>query len=85
MIELYTNRNCNYCIKAKNILDSLKVQYKSYVVGEEISRDYILEKFPNAKSYPIVLINGEYIGGYTQLEMRIMEDRENVGRVYLTE
>lgn len=85
MIELYTTRNCNYCNRAKNILDSLKVSYKSYTVGEDISRDYIVERFPEAKSYPIVLINGEYIGGYTQLEMRVMEERENLGRVYLTE
>jgi glutaredoxin len=85
MIELYTTENCNYCTKAKNVLNSLKVEYKSYTVGKEVSRDFIMGKFPNAKSYPVVVVNGEYIGGYNELEMRVYEDRNNFGKTLLVE
>ena len=71
MIELYTKQNCPYCVKAKNVLNSLNVQYSNYVVEQDISRDSILEMFPLARSYPIVVVNGEFIGGYTELEMRV--------------
>jgi glutaredoxin len=85
MIELYTTDNCNYCNKAKNILNSLKVQFKTYSVGKDVSRDFIVEKFPNAKSYPVVVINGEFVGGYNELEMRVYEERNNFGKTLLVE
>jgi hypothetical protein len=44
-----------------------------------------VDKFPFAKSYPIVIINGKFIGGYTELEQRIFEERENIGKTLLTE
>ena len=83
MIELYTKQNCPYCVKAKNVLNSLNVQYSNYVVEQDISRDSILEMFPLARSYPIVVVNGEFIGGYTELEMRVFEERENFGKQFL--
>jgi glutaredoxin len=85
MIELYTKSDCTFCTKAKNILESLNVNYTNYLVGKDVTRDYILQKFPEARSYPIVVINGEFIGGYTQLEMRIMENRQDINRMFLTE
>lgn len=83
MIELYTTENCSYCTKAKNILTTLKLEYKNYTFGRDFSREYLLEKFPSARSYPVVVVDGEYIGGYTELEMRIMEQRQNFGKTLL--
>lgn len=85
MIEIYSKDNCSFCIKAKNILNSMKLSYRDYVVERDVSREYILEKFPNARSYPIVVVNGEFIGGYLELEMRVFEQRENFGKQLLVE
>ena len=32
-----------------------------------------MDKFPNAKSYPIIVLDGFHIGGYTQLVEKINE------------
>jgi glutaredoxin len=83
MIDLYTKNGCNNCVKAKNVLNSLKVEYRNFTVGIDVSREYVLEKFPNARSYPIVIINGEFVGGYSELETKIVEHKENVGKLFL--
>jgi glutaredoxin len=85
MIEIYTKSGCASCDKAKTILNSLNVNYKTYVVEQDLTREELMDKFPFAKSYPIVIINGKFIGGYTELEQRIFEERENIGKTLLTE
>jgi glutaredoxin len=39
--------------------------------------------YPGVKTLPVVVINGEYIGGYLQLEQRLTEERENIGKTFL--
>lgn len=85
MIEIYTKHNCNYCVKAKNILTSLNVPYKEFVVEVDVTRDFILDKFPNARSYPVIVINNEFIGGLVEFESHVLEHRQNVGKLFLVE
>lgn len=85
MIEIYTKHNCNYCVKAKNILKSLNVPYNEFVVEVDVSRDYILNRFPNARSYPVIVINNEFIGGLTEFEGHVLEHRQNIGKLFLAE
>jgi len=43
-----------------------KLDYDSYVVGQDISRETMVKRYPLAKGYPYVIIDGEPIGGLHQ-------------------
>lgn len=80
-IELITRHTppCVYCESAKGFLDMKKVPYEETVVGthttassngykNHITRDQLLERYPTAQSFPVVIIDGKPIGGFQQLK-----------------
>jgi glutaredoxin len=71
MIEVYSKPNCPYCTKAKQLLSTMNIPYNEYKLDEDFTREIILDKFPLAKSYPIVVVDGFHIGGYSQLVEKI--------------
>lgn len=85
MIELYTRPGCLYCDRAKSILRSVGANYIEHIIDVNVSRKDVLELFPTAKSLPIVVINGVNVGGYTELEQLVVEQRENIGKNFLIE
>ena len=58
-IEIYSKVGCPNCDKAKELLDSKQVEYKEYVVGQDITRADTIAKFPRAKVVPIVVVDGQ--------------------------
>lgn len=67
MIEIYSKDHCVFCDKAKSLLDKLSKQYSQYKLDEHFTRDEIIEKFPDARTFPIVVVDGKWIGGYNEL------------------
>jgi hypothetical protein len=37
----------------------------------DFSRETLLENYPTAKTFPVITVDGFYIGGYSQLAERI--------------
>lgn len=54
MLTVYTTKNCPQCDTVKRILESRKISFDSVLVGVDISREEIIEKFPTSKSFPII-------------------------------
>ncbi len=70
-IEIYTSKVCPFCVKAKKLLQMLKLEYNEYDVDNSFEDMYrnIGEKFGRAIStVPQIIINDKYVGGYTDLE-----------------
>lgn len=77
--EIYTKTNCPYCFKAKDLFDNQNVSYVEYIIGareggsilgnnqQYVSREQLLERAPQAKTVPQIWLEGNYIGGYTEL------------------
>ena len=77
--EIYTKANCPYCVKAKALFNDKDISYQEYIIspgfGEStlaenqqyVTKDMLLEKAPNAKTVPQIWLEGNYIGGYTEL------------------
>ena len=40
--------------------------YDKYMLNEDFNREQLLEKFPYAKTFPQITIDGIHIGGYTE-------------------
>ena len=50
-----------------------KCDYKKYnpkiqILDKDYNRDDFFKKFPNAKTFPQIIINGNIIGGYAELK-----------------
>jgi glutaredoxin len=77
---VYGKENCTYCDRAVSLLTSQEQDYTLFKLGEHFSKEELLEKFPNAKTFPqIVYVNNmieTYIGGFAQLNMLLKEDND---------
>ena len=72
-IEIYTLPTCPFCQKAKDKLKDNYLDYFEYDIShdEEKLRKELAKRFniPGGRAtVPQVLINGKYIGGYSELK-----------------
>ena len=65
-IEIYSRTNCGYCDRAKIRLQ--KHNPKIHMLDQDYTREDFFKKFPNAKTFPQIIINDKHIGGYHELE-----------------
>lgn len=84
MIEIYTKPNCSFCNRAKKLLESNNIQYTEHKLNVTFTREQLLEKFPSAKTYPVIVVDGFNIGGYTELKEKL-EREYSTSQQYLTE
>jgi glutaredoxin 3 len=68
VIQLYSKDNCVYCMQAIKLLNSLGIRYEEQKLGVHFTRDTLLEMFPSAKTFPVVVVDGMHIGGYNELQ-----------------
>lgn len=61
---IYTKSNCQYCVKAKTLFGIRGIEYIETVIGEDIQREDFMSLFPEQKSVPLIIIDGEKVGGY---------------------
>ena len=59
---------CTYCDKAKSLCEREGYEYKYKQLDEEFTREDFFDLFPTARTFPQIKINGDSIGGYTELE-----------------
>ena len=83
-IEIYSKTNCSFCDKAKQLLRMHGKTYLEYKLDEDFTREILLTKFPEAKSFPVIVIDGFNIGGFEQLTKYITEENSD-NRKLLTE
>ena len=65
-IEIYSKANCVFCEKAK-----IKLQKHNptiHMLDQDYTRKDFFKKFPNAKTFPQIIINREHVGGYAELK-----------------
>lgn len=68
MFTIYSKPQCPQCDQAKMLLDLKGVQYKILTLGDDFTREELLEKVPTARSFPIIFRGEEYVGGLTDLK-----------------
>jgi glutaredoxin 3 len=67
-VIIWSRDACNYCTLAKQLLDSRSIPYEERKIGYGYDRDDLLAIIPTAKTMPQIIINGDPIGGYTELK-----------------
>jgi glutaredoxin len=76
-VTIYTKPNCKFCINSKMLLSSKGINYTELKLDEDFSRESLLEIFPNAKSFPVVVIDGFNIGGFENLKKYLTEETQD--------
>ena len=75
MIEIYGKDNCPYCDKAKALCERKGLDYQYKLLSFDFTREEMFTMFPTARTFPQIKIDGEAIGGYTDFERIISEQR----------
>ena len=65
-VEIYSKTNCVFCEKAKIRLQ--KHSPKIQMLDKDFSRNDFFNKFPNARTFPQIIINKQHVGGYAELK-----------------
>ena len=65
-VVIYSRNNCGYCDRAKIKLQ--KYNPKIHMLNIDFTREEFSIKFPNAKTFPQIIINSKLVGGYNELE-----------------
>jgi len=79
MITVYGKHNCNWCVKAREVLNAYNMQYEYLNVGEDIGITEFLEMYPGTKTVPLIEVDGKKLGGYQELTRYVEETKNDYG------
>jgi glutaredoxin 3 len=67
-VEVYTTRVCPYCVAAKRLLNKRGIAYAEIdVSGDHDKREWLVAQ-SGQRTVPQIFIDGEPIGGFTELD-----------------
>ena len=64
---MYTTEPCGYCRAAKSLLEKAKIPYEELNLARDPAGRAELVENTGMMTFPQVIIDGEPIGGYTEL------------------
>ena len=70
---IWSKRSCTFCEQAKSLLKSKGIEYEERKIGDGWTKEELLEAVPTARTVPQVFLEEEYIGGYQELKLKLME------------
>ena len=66
-VQMYTTRWCGYCVRAKALLDGKRIPYEEINLDDDPGFRQKLFELTGGWTVPQIVIDGEPIGGYTEL------------------
>jgi glutaredoxin 3 len=81
MFTVYSKPSCTFCNQAKQLLTSMKLEYKEIEIDvgqtKVLGKTYVpaselKEKVPTARTVPQIFDGETYIGGFTELRTHLM-------------
>lgn len=76
-VELYTKDKCPFCFKAKALLKDRSISFTEHRLGVDFTREMLVEKYSTAKTYPVIVVDGFFIGGYENLDKMLNESADS--------
>ena len=68
---VWSKYNCPYCDQAKALLKMKGIQFEEKKIGDGYTKEELLEAVPTARTVPQIFIDGELVGGFTELKARL--------------
>ena len=72
-VIVWSKYHCPYCDQAKALLKQQGVTFEEKKIGDGYTKEELLEAVPTARTVPQIIINGNVIGGFTELRKYIDE------------
>jgi glutaredoxin len=70
---LWSKYHCPYCDQAKALLKQKGIAFEERKIGDGYTREELLEAIPTARTVPQIILDGELIGGFTELRAKLTE------------
>ena len=67
-VEIYSKPACPFCVQAKKLAESKGFDYTYKMLDEDFTRDELFEIFPEARTFPQIIVDGNKIGGFTEFQ-----------------
>lgn len=67
---IWSKDYCGFCDRAKRLLEQKGITYEERKVGGGYTKEQLLEAVPSARTVPQIFIDGEYVGGFTELQQK---------------
>jgi glutaredoxin 3 len=68
---VWSKYHCPYCDQAKALLTQKGISFEEKKIGDGYSKEELLEAVPNARTVPQIFLDGELIGGFTELKAHL--------------
>jgi len=66
-VTIWGKDNCPNCSNAKFYCETQDIEFQYLKLEKDFTIEEMKEKFPEAKSFPVVQVNGTWVGGYREL------------------
>ena len=70
---VWSKYHCPYCDQAKALLTQKGIAFEERKIGDGYTREELLEAIPTARTVPQIILNGELVGGFTELKAKLTE------------
>ena len=61
-------------MQAKTLLEQKGIEFEEKKIGEGYSKEDLLEAVPNARTVPQIFLDGELVGGFTELRAKFLAE-----------
>jgi glutaredoxin 3 len=68
---IWSKDSCPYCVQAKTLLSQKGIAFEERKIGDGYTKEDLLEAVPNARTVPQIFLDGELVGGYTELKQKL--------------
>ena len=68
---VWSKYHCPYCDQAKALLKQKGIEFEEKKIGDGYTREDLLEAVPTARTVPQIFLDGELIGGFTELKTHL--------------
>lgn len=64
---VWSKNYCPFCEQAKNLLKIKGIEYEERNINNNWTKEQLLEAVPQARTVPQIFLDGQLIGGFTDL------------------
>lgn len=68
---IWSKYHCPFCDQAKALMKMKGIEFEERKIGDGYTKEDLLDAIPTARTVPQIILNEEYIGGYTELKQRL--------------
>lgn len=68
---VWSKDTCPFCDQAKALLKMKGIEFEERNINKDWTREQLLEAVPNARTVPQIFLDGNLIGGFTELRKHL--------------